>query len=273
MFEGGLSLFFHGHPGPPGPPGPRGYRGSPGRRGYPGPSGPQGRPGDTGNKGDVGPPGPSGPPGPQGPEGKCRYKGYTLEFPKKGVKDYMQVWGMPNMQSFTVCFWVKTSKHRGTPFSYAVSRKKNKELLIKTPGNFKMIIGHKKVRTGVSANDGEWHHICATWKNSDGAWKFYKDGELAKEGTGLKRGYTIRGRGSLTLGQEQGKLGGRFNRKQSFKGMLANVNVWADVLPPSEIKKMSGCCMEGEGDVYDWAFFSLGIKGKPRITPPTCPCA
>ena len=128
-------------------------------------------------------------------------------------------------------------------------------------------------KTGVSANDDKWHHICATWKNSNGAWKFYKDGKLAKKGTGLKRGYTIRGGGSLTLGQEQDKLGGRFDRKQSLKGMLANVNVWADVLPKSEIKKMSRCCMEGEGDVYAWAFFSFAIKGNPRITaPPSCPC-
>ena len=129
-------------------------------------------------------------------------------------------------------------------------------------------------QTGVSANDGKWHHICATWKNTDGAWKFYKDGELAKQGAGLKKAYTIRGGGSLTLGQEQDKLGGGFDPSQSLQGMLANANVWADVLPPSEIKKMAGCCMAGEGDVYKWSLFSIGIKGNPRITaPPTCPCA
>ena len=70
--------------------------------------------------------------------------GYTLEFPEKGVNDYMQIWGMPNLKSFTVCFWVKTSQHYGTPFSYAVSSSANNELLIETPGSFKMIIGHNQ---------------------------------------------------------------------------------------------------------------------------------
>ncbi|XP_074609072.1 female protein-like [Acropora palmata] len=276
MLEGGLSFFFPPRPqgpkGPSGPPGPRGWRGLPGPQGLPGPTGPQGLPGDMG---DVGPQGPSGPPGEQGPEGECGYTGYTLEFPEKGVNDYMQIWGMPNLKSFTVCFWVKTSQHYGTPFSYAVSSSANNELLIETPGSFKMIIGHNQaVQTGVSANDGKWHHICATWKNADGAWKFYKDGELAKKGTGLKKAYTIRGGGSLTLGQEQDKLGEGFDPKQSLQGMLANVNVWAGVLPPSKIKETSRCCMAGEGDLYKWSFFSIGIKGNPRITaPPTCPCA
>ncbi|XP_068761564.1 neuronal pentraxin-2-like [Montipora capricornis] len=216
--------------------------------------------------------GPSGPPGPQG---ECGYRGYTLEFPKKGVNDYVQLWGMPSMKKFTVCFWVKTSQFYGTPFSYAASSSAHNELLIDTPGRLTMVLGHNQaVQTGVSANDGKWHHICTTWKNSDGAWKLYKDGKLAKQGTGLKRAYTIRGGGSLTLGQEQDNLGGGFQETQSLQGMLTNVNVWADVLPPSKIKEMSGCCMVGQGDVYKWSDFSIAIKGNPRITaPPTCPCA
>lgn len=42
---------------------------------------------------------------------------------------------------------------------------------------------------------------------------------------GFKPGYTIRGGGSLMLGQEQDSLGGGFEAVQSFKGMLMNVNV------------------------------------------------
>ncbi|XP_068696180.1 neuronal pentraxin-1-like isoform X2 [Montipora foliosa] len=209
--------------------------------------------------------------------GKCGCGGsrYALEFPRKGVQDYMQLWGMPDMDKFTVCFWLKTTQYQGTPFSYAISSSADNELLIDSPGNFNLIIGHtQSVRTGVSANDGKWHQICITWKNSDGKWEFYKDGGLAKEGTGLARAYTIRGGGSLTLGQEQDALGGGFDPNQSLQGMLANVNVWSDVLSPSKIKVMSECCLAGEGDVYKWSEFSIAIKGNPRVTvPPTCPCA
>ena len=36
--------------------------------------------------------------------------------------------------------------------------------------------------THISANDGKWHHICATWENTAGAWKLYKDGKVKKHG-------------------------------------------------------------------------------------------
>ena len=94
-----------------------------------------------------------------------------------------------------------------------------------------------------SANDGKWHHICMTWQNSDGAWQFYKDGELQSHNTGLSKGQTIQGGGSLVLGQEQDSVGGSFDSSQSFQGSLTNVNVWSYVLSASAIKSMSMSCL------------------------------
>ena len=126
---------------------------------------------------------------------------------------------------------------------------------------------------GVRANDGKWHQICATWRNSDGRWKSYKDGAMVKTGTGFKTGYTIQGGGSLTLGQEQDKVGGGFQASQSFQGMLTNVNVWFYALPDPAIRDMSKCCRAGEGSVYMWVDFIYGIIGKPRLVMPSrCPC-
>ena len=42
--------------------------------------------------------------------------------------------------------------------------------------------------TSVSAIDGKWHHICATWENTAGSWKLYKDGAIAAQGQGLQSG-------------------------------------------------------------------------------------
>lgn len=42
--------------------------------------------------------------------------------------------------------------------------------------------------TSVSANDGDWHHICTTWKNIAGSWKLFKDGRVAASGHGLAKG-------------------------------------------------------------------------------------
>ena len=128
--------------------------------------------------------------------------------------------------------------------------------------------------TGVVINDGKFHQICVTWSNSDGQWKIYKDGDFAEAGTGLKRGYTINGEGSLTLGQEQDSVGGGFVASQSLQGILTNVNVWSYPLPASTIKEMSHCCLTGKGDVYEWSNFIYGIRGKPRLVmPPGCPCS
>ena len=106
-----------------------------------------------------------------------------------------------------------------------------------------------------SANDGRWHHICVSWRNSDGVWQFYKDGSLHIHSRGLRRGYTIRAGGSLVLGQEQDSLGGSFDSSQSFQGSLTNVNVWSYVLPASTIKSLSKSCLSGEGNVYKWSVF------------------
>lgn len=199
--------------------------------------------------------------------------GYTLLFPNKGVTDYVNIWGMRSLSQFTVCFWMKSSDtDPGTAFSYSVPSQDN-ELIIYNYGNLALYINADQRSTGVSANDGQWHQICATWENANGEWKLYKDGNMEKTGTGFKTGYVIQAEGSLVLGQEQDSPGGRFDRTQSFQGSLTNVNVWSHVLPESTIMELSGCCSSGEGNVYMWSHFIYGIKGNPRLViPSTCKC-
>ena len=124
-----------------------------------------------------------------------------------------------------------------------------------------------------SATDGEWHHICMSWRSSDGAWQFYKDGELQSHDSGHSTGHTIQGGGSLVLGQEQDSVGGGFDSKQSFQGSLTNVNVWSYVLSASAIKSMSMSryCLSGVGNVYEWSDFIYGVKGKTAFVIPS-PC-
>ena len=43
-------------------------------------------------------------------------------------------------------------------------------------------------QASASANDGKWHHICATWENTAGSWKLFKDGGDVASGTGLAKG-------------------------------------------------------------------------------------
>ena len=116
-----------------------------------------------------------------------------------------------------------------------------------------LILFYSSRQSHISATDGKWHHICVTWKNSNGEWQFYKDGELQSSATGLQKEYTIQGGGSLVLGQEQDSLGGGFESSQSFQGSLTNVNVWSYVLSKQRIKRLFARCLGAAGNLYMWS--------------------
>ena len=124
---------------------------------------------------------------------------------------------------------------------------------------------------GISANDGKWHQICATWSSTDGSWVAYKDGKSAAQGTSFKKGYKIPAGGTLIVGQEQDN-NGIFDVLQSFIGELTELNIWNRVLGPSEISKMSGACHSGEGNVLSWSdVLSGSFKGQvQKIQPSSC---
>ena len=74
------------------------------------------------------------------------------------------------------------------------------------------------------------------------------------------------------LGQEQDSLGGGLETRESFKGMLANVNVWGKVLTANKINVLSKSCKVAQaGDVYEWGDFLYGIKGNTAVVIPS-PC-
>ncbi|XP_068690525.1 neuronal pentraxin-2-like [Montipora foliosa] len=123
--------------------------------------------------------------------------------------------------------------------------------------------------SGVSADDGNWHHICITWESTNGSWKVYKDGSVQARGSQLKSGYKIKTNGILTVGQEQDSFGGRFDPNQSYLGELTGLNNWNRVLSPSEILEMSKSCHVGQGNVKKWSDFKVGIRGNVRVISPS----
>ena len=69
---------------------------------------------------------------------------FVLRFPKREVTNYAQVWNMPSLSAFTVCFWMKSSgKKEGVPFSYAVPVEEN-ELLLANYKDFALRLGGEK---------------------------------------------------------------------------------------------------------------------------------
>lgn len=123
----------------------------------------------------------------------------------------------------------------------------------------------------MSANDGKWHHICASWENTAGSWKFYKDGTVRAQGGGFKTGHVIKSGGSFLLGIEQDSPRGHFEVDESFKGVMTNVNVWDHVLSEEKIDSLSKSCLSGEGNVLKWSDFIHGRKGNTKLVTPS-PC-
>ena len=121
--------------------------------------------------------------------------------------------------------------------------------------------------SGISANDGKWHHICVTWENNDGSWNLYKDGGLENGGTGLKAGAVIDGDGIFVLGKFQGDR----LKEKNFIGQIAHLNIWSHVLPNADITRLSQLCLSGEGNAVKWSDFKNGVHGNISVIVPS-PC-
>ena len=112
-----------------------------------------------------------------------------------------------------------------------------------------------------------------TWTNSDGALKFFKDGELKYQTKNFKTNYIIKPEGALMLGQEQDKFFGGLDQDQSLRGSLAGVNVWDRVLSADEIAEYSLTCRcVDAGNVYKWSDFRDAIRGNTALVIPS-PCS
>ena len=126
--------------------------------------------------------------------------------------------------------------------------------------------------TDLHANDGEWHHICCLWDNSNGSMALHMDGEIRRRPGVHRKGYKIPGGGVIVLGQDQDFDGGGFESDQSFAGEMTNVNVWSRALSSQEISRMSQSCVMSQGDVMNWddvrGHYHGEVKELPLISCP-----
>ncbi|XP_070543864.1 polycystin-1-like protein 3 [Ptychodera flava] len=170
-----------------------------------------------------------------------------------------------DMSALTACVWIKSEKSGyQSMVSYAYSNSDSNELLIGHHGNNGLydirIRNHPLSSSNMALDDGIWHHICTTWLSSNGKWKFYHNGVLDNEETGVKVGQKIRGGGVLILGQEQDKLGGSLNPSQALIGSLSEFNMWSTVLSNADIGRIKLDCSI-DGDVFKWTIADLDIAG------------
>ncbi|CAH1253307.1 NPTX2 [Branchiostoma lanceolatum] len=192
-----------------------------------------------------------------------------LTFPTpRSTSNYVRMQStLPNdLSSLSLCVHVRStrSSYRMSLVSYAVGGSHNELLLFKR-GSSTIEIGingYFIVTSPLNVWDGAWHVICATWRNSDGAWQLYSDGALWDQGSGLSVGGTVTTGGTWILGQDQDSVGGGFDTSQAFEGDLSQVNLWDRVLSAEEIAAQEPTTCDLQGNVIDWAVTVLDEQGQ-----------
>ncbi|KAL9972431.1 hypothetical protein ACROYT_G018730 [Oculina patagonica] len=120
----------------------------------------------------------------------------------------------------------------------------------------------------VGLDYGKWNHVCFTWNNTKGDYKFYKDGVVVGSGTGFNVDGKISSGGTTVIGQDQDSLGGGFAADDSFVGYVTEVNVWGNVLSESDIVAQYSNCHVTQGSVNWWSQFKDGVHGGVVVVEP-----
>ena len=120
----------------------------------------------------------------------------------------------------------------------------------------------------VSLDYEKWNHVCFTWSNSNGDYKFYKDGKIVGSGSGFYKNGMISSGGTTVIAQDQDTVGGGFVADQSFVGDVTEVNVWGAVLSESDIVAQYHNCHITQGSVNFWSQFKGNVHGDVLVVEP-----
>ncbi|XP_078422478.1 serum amyloid P-component-like [Cetorhinus maximus] len=196
------------------------------------------------------------------------FTGKSLRFQTKTATSYVRLYptNCPNLSAFTLCFRAASEASHGYGlFSYATSNHNNELLIWKgNKGRLCLYLGNVIVEFSLPEMNAQLRHICVTWESAGGLATFWVDGERSIRKVG-KRGGIVHGGGAIILGQEQDRVGGGFDVRQSFVGEITDVNMWDHVLTANEIKVVSQGCHCPGGNIIDWATVRFTASGNVNI--------
>ncbi|XP_041856500.1 adhesion G-protein coupled receptor D2 isoform X3 [Melanotaenia boesemani] len=173
----------------------------------------------------------------------------ALNFPKESREGFAHVnISLPALSSISVCVrvqWDPEWNEVSTIFSYAAPVFTNEFQLrgqVDVQGRIllALIIHGKHLPYKASfPNNGEWHHICVTWRRNSNQWAIYVDGDKKDMGSGSDTYRDIYRDGILILGQDQDSFGGNFT--EPFFGNITDLNVWNMSLEARHVHSLSSC--------------------------------
>ncbi|XP_062375479.1 serum amyloid P-component-like [Sardina pilchardus] len=193
--------------------------------------------------------------------------GKMLTFPVES--DTAHVILVPNqsktLTAVTLClrFFSDLSRAQSL-FSFATPANENAFLLFKREGSvYEVDQGGQNIALfwGLDDKRNEWNSVCTTWNSQTGIAQLWVNGKPSTR-KGVRRGGDISGIPSIILGQDQDSFGGKFDRGQSFTGMLTDVHMWDTVLPyPEIVLYMNRIPQKTDGNVINWRSLEFTKKG------------
>ncbi|KAI2661368.1 Adhesion G-protein coupled receptor D2 [Labeo rohita] len=121
--------------------------------------------------------------------------------------------------------------------------------------------------------DGDWHHVCVTWRSTHKDWAIYVDGKKEDGGKGRARENEkdIHGDGIFVLGQDQDTFGGNFT--DPFYGNLTDLNVWGEALEPEQVAALNTCSqLTNHRAIFRWQDWNLTVHQSVQNVSATLSC-
>ncbi|XP_035260457.1 C-reactive protein-like isoform X2 [Anguilla rostrata] len=108
--------------------------------------------------------------------------------------------------------------------------------------------------------------LCLTWESKTGLSAFWMNGVRSARQV-YKTGHTIRGKGTVLLGQDPDRYLGDYEAVQSFVGEISDLNMWDFVLTESQIKALHAGERVPKGNIFDWNTITYHVNGNVLIVP------
>ncbi|XP_042222801.1 uncharacterized protein LOC121867111 [Homarus americanus] len=170
----------------------------------------------------------------------------SLKFPQGEIS---------NLETVSVCYWVQptTLASYETHLSLAVSDQENDVLHLYRRGehlgfyyNGVRQFGFPNLTSSIGLH--VWSHYCHVFQR--GEYRAYVGGEERARGPIFTTKASLSMQGIITLGQEQDQLAGGYDSSQTFRGYIAQLNIYNRSITDEEVDQQATCQGATLGDIF-----------------------
>jgi len=202
---------------------------------------------------------------------------FDLSFPGDSDDGYAITDDVPDMMSFSVCFWLKLVYPAGSIktmalLSYSNSKYDSAYILDTQGSSINIYMDDMAVLyPSIDLKDEKWHHACVMWDQTNPGTSVYFEGVHA---TSFSRPFRqekgLQGGGTLIIGAKKKMPQGEFINR--LNGSLSSLNIWNKFLTADEVQKVYRSCDQSRGTVLYWCAHVIGPmlrNGVTMVTPST----